>query len=192
MIAHYARSAAWLALAATIGFLVYLALFAAGLASGIPILFYRGIALAIPAALLAGIALALIARGRVDPSLPVAAAAVAFAFNICFLVLFPVTVDRSVTVYLLSTVERHDRTGLSAAELERAFLDGYVSDMRAVPRRIAEQQQSGNISVAPDGRIQLTPQGRRFMALSRTIADMFGTDRRFVGGAAGPERAAAP
>jgi hypothetical protein len=165
------------------GFSVYVLLFWSGAAASIRILFYRGIILAIAAAIVTGIAALWPARRTRDSALPIAAAALSLSFNICFLVLLPVTVDRSISVYLLSTIEREQAEGIDGPALQRAFVDGYVVRMDAVGRRIDEQRTTGNVTVAPDGKIHLTSQGRRFMALSRTVARVFGTDPRFVEGA---------
>jgi hypothetical protein len=167
------------------GFGIYLLLFWAGIGSSISILFYRGVALALVAGIVTGLAAAWLARGSEDRSSPVAAAALSLSFNICFLVLLPVTVDRSVSVYLLSTIEQHQKGGITPSALEHAFIDGYVVRMGAIDRRVDEQRRSGNITVAPDGKVKLTPQGQRFMDFSRLVARLFRTDPRFVGSAAG-------
>jgi len=180
----------WLAAAALAGFLIYLGLFAIGAAAGVKILFYRGVILALLAAAVVFVAFALLFRGR-DPALVIASAAVSFSLNVCFLVLLPVTVDRSVTVYLLSTIDRQDDRVLNSTALEQAFIKGYVVDMRAIDRRIDEQRRSGNISVGTDGKVRLTGQGRRFMRFSRMVARLFGTDPRFVRGPDRRESAAA-
>lgn len=165
------------------GFVIYMLLFASGLGSQVTILFYRGVALALLDSIIVGLAAGLIVRRKGEASLPIAAAALSLSFNICFLVLLPVTVDRSVTVYLLSTIERQDKAGIDAGALQDAFIKNYVVDMRAIDRRVDEQRKSGNIAVASDGKIRLTAQGRRFMTLSRLVARLFGTDARFVEGA---------
>jgi len=170
------------------GFAVYVLLFWSGAAASIRILFYRGIILAIGAAIVTGIAALWPARRTRDSALPVAAAALSLSFNICFLVLLPVTVDRSVSVYLLSTIGREQGAGIDSTDLRRAFVDGYVVRMDAVGRRIDEQRTTGNVTVAPDGKIQLTSQGRRFMELSRIVARVFGTDPRFVDSTADDSR----
>ncbi|NUQ17815.1 MAG: hypothetical protein HOP95_05075 [Sphingomonas sp.] len=166
-----------------LGFAIYVLLFWVGVGSSMTILFYRGVALAIVTAILVGLLAIWAARRTGDSSLPIAAAALSLSFNICFLVLLPVTVDRSVSVYLLSTIEQRQ---MSSAELQRAFIDGYVVKMGAIDRRIDEQRRSGNITVSPDGKVRLTAQGERFMAFSRFIARLFGTDPRFVSGGSAP------
>ena len=166
-----------------LGFAIYVLLFWAGVGGSMTILFYRGIALAVATAILVGLIALWPARRTCDSSLPIAAAALSVSFNICFLVLLPVTVDRSVTVYLLSTIERRE---MSPPELQRAFIDGYVVKMGAIDRRIDEQRKSGNIAVSPDGKVRLTGQGERFMRFSRLVARLFGTDPRFVSGGTDP------
>lgn len=172
-----------------LGFAIYVLLFWVGAGASMTILFYRGVVLAIATAIVTGLIALWPARRTGDSSLPLAAAALSLSFDICFLVLLPVTVDRSVSVYLLSTIEQRQ---MSPAELQRAFVDGYVVKMGAVDRRIDEQRKSGNITVAPNGKVRLTKQGERFMAFSRLVARLFGTDPRFVSGGTlpAPRRAA--
>ena len=169
-----------------LGFAIYVLLFWAGVAGSIGILFYRGIALAVLAAAVTGIVAIWPARRTIDSSLPMAAAALSLSFNICFLVLLPVTVDRSVSVYLLSTIEQRQDPGVTSAQLQRFFVDGYVVRMGAIDRRIDEQRKSGNVTVDADGKVHLTKQGERFMSFSRVIARLFGTDPRFVNGGTRP------
>ena len=182
----YLRQTLLLAVFAALGFALYILLFWLGVGSSVSILFYRGVALALVAALITGLIAAWLGRRSDDASLPVAAAAVSLSLNVCFLVLLPVTVDRSVTVYLLSNIERHQETGISPSGLERTFIDGYVVGMGAIDRRIGEQQKSGNIILGKDGKVRLTEQGERFMRFSRLVARLFGTDPRFVQAAATP------
>ena len=170
-----------LALLTLLGFALFVLLFWAGAGASITILFYRGVVLAISAAVLTGLAAIWLARRTGDSSLPIASVAVSLSFNICFLVLLPVTVDRSVSVYLLSTIERQQGAGIGANQLEQAFITGYVVNMGAVDRRIDEQIRSGISAVGSTGELRLTPQGRRFMNFGRLVAKLFGTDPRFVG-----------
>ncbi len=185
----------WLIAAGGLGFALYCALLASGLFAGSTILFYRGLILAAVAAIAAGGIGAAIARRRGTEPLAVASALTCFSISVCFLVLFPVTIDRSVSVYLLATIDRQGPEGISPADLETAFVSGYVRDMRAIDRRIVEQRLSGNVVQDAEGNVHLTPQGRRFVALSRSAAHLLGTDRRFVDGyqtVPPPTTAAAP
>jgi hypothetical protein len=179
----YLRQLLALGVLAAVGFALFLGAFAIGAGSSVTILFYRGLVVAAAVGLVTGVVGALVGRRFGDPSLAISAAAVSFSLNVCFLVLLPVTVDRSVTVYLLSTIEGQ-QGGTTAPALEQAFVSGYVRDMHAIGRRIDEQRRSGNVSVGTDGKVRLTVQGRRFMGFSRSVARLFGTDPRFVHAAA--------
>ena len=167
-----------LGLAVAAGFLIYLGLTNTPLFAGIAILFYRGILLCAVSAIVLAAALALATRWKpLALETIVAAAALSFAFNLSFLVIFPVTIDRSISVFLLAEIEAHD--GIDTPELQRLFVDRYVRDMAQIDRRVAEQTQSGNITLE-NGHIRLTERGRRFLALSRNIGRAFATDPRFV------------
>jgi hypothetical protein len=189
---NYFRQLLLLAVLTVLGFGLFVLLFWAGVGASVTILFYRGVVLALVAAIVTGGAAFWLTRGSGEASLPVAAAALSLSFNICFLVLLPVTVDRSVTVYLLSTIERQQDAGIAPPKLERAFVEGYVVKMGAVDRRIDEQRRSGNITVGSDGKVRLTKQGERFMAVSRLVARLFGTDPRFTGSANAAEPSPSP
>lgn len=178
------RSLALLALiysvALVAGFLVYIGLIGSPLLGHISILFYRGIMLAFMAAaimLLVGIMAR--RRLRLDLSTMIGATALTLAFNLCFLVVFPVTFDRSITMFLLARVEQRDGQ-LDARSLEQIFARDYLGAMHQIDRRISEQRLSGNIVVI-QGHIHLTPQGRILMNGARAMGRWFGADPRFVG-----------
>lgn len=168
------------AAALLIGFLLYVGLIRSPLLGGMTILFYRGVALAVTSAvLLFASGLALRRHLRLDPATLVGGVALSLAFNLCFLVIFPVTFDRSVSMFLLARIEGRDGT-LDAQSLESLFARQYLGDMRQIDRRIAEQTLSGNIQVDRAGRIHLTPQGHHLLSSARTVGAWFNTDPRFL------------
>jgi len=71
--------------------------------------------------------------------------------HIAFFVTVPVTIDRSLTMFMLAEIDSA-KTGLSENEISTAFIDQYVVAGGAVARRIHEQAASGNIARAADGR----------------------------------------
>ena len=161
------------------GFLVFIALVRSPLLGGVDILFYRGVALAGLTALLLLVAGGLLVRRwKLDLSTLVGAIALSLSFNICFLITFPVTFDRSITMFLLARIERHDGE-LDAARLEQLYIREYLGSMHQIDRRVTEQALSGNIRVEA-GRIYIMPQGRRLLAGGRLVGGWFGADPRFV------------
>ncbi|WP_370170682.1 hypothetical protein [Sphingobium abikonense] len=162
-----------------LGFLLYVALIRSPLLGGVAILFYRGVVIAGVVAFLLLVA-GIVARQRLRlaPETLVGAVALSLAFNISFLIVFPVTFDRSITMFLLARIERQDGQ-LDARGLEQVFVRQYLGDLRQIDRRIAEQSLSGTIRVER-GRIHITPQGRRLLEGARLVGGWFGADPRFV------------
>ena len=166
------------------GIVIFIALFWIGfLKQSSPILMYRGISIAIAAAALQIVFLSKAWRASryhssAKSPLITAATALAFAFNIAFLIVVPVTVDRSVTVFLLGQIS-HAPNGISAAELRLALVNKYVDQYDAVDRRMREQSLSGNVE-AKGELYKLTAQGTRFIRFSRFVGSIFGADLRYV------------
>jgi hypothetical protein len=166
------------------GIVIFIALFWVGfLKQSSPILMYRGISIAIAAAALQIVLLSNIWRASryhssAKSPLITAATALALAFNIAFLIVVPVTVDRSVTVFLLGQIARAPN-GISAAELRQALVNKYVDQYDAVDRRMREQSLSGNVEASGE-LYKLTAQGTRFIKFSRFVGSIFGADLRYV------------
>lgn len=158
-------------------FIIYAAFFWFGLFSSISITFYRGIVLALLVALLSIVILFLFPKTWLRRN-AAALIALAFAFNIVFLVIFPVTIDRSVTVFLLGHMARHDRP-LSESEMEQALTEVYMRRFKAVERRMDEQIISGNVAKTAE-QYELTDQGKRFVKLSRMLVKVFNLDAKLV------------
>lgn len=175
-----ARLATLYAVTLIAAFGIFGALMYSDLLSGIAILFYRGIVGALVALVPVALILAAAARRFAVIDLPsaVGALALSLGFNLCFLVLLPVTIDRSVTVFLLARLDAQERP-ISEGELQTIFEDEYLGHLRQIRRRVEEQEMTGNVAASADG-IALTANGRNFVALSRTIGHIFGADERFT------------
>jgi amino acid transporter len=165
----------------TISLSVFIALFKIGAFSGIKVLFYRGIVIAILIGVIVFIFSAILAiRGALHTSMALAAAAVSTSINLTVLIIFPVTIDRSVTVFLLGHMAHHPQQSFSAHDLESHFIKVYLGTFQQMQRRMDEQELSGNIQGVGAMRYRISPQGEQFIAMSRTVAWAFGTDSRFV------------
>jgi len=173
---------AYLGGSVVLGLAIYCALFLTSLFAGQTILFYRGIELAfVAAAILAGGSAVLASRWwrSLDWTLILAATSMSLAFNLCFLTVIPVTLDRSISVFLLARMEAAGPRGLSQAEARKLFIDDYVVGMDQIGRRYDEQLKSGNIELR-DGRAVVSPQGARFLRFARMVSKTMHTDPRFV------------
>jgi len=96
--------------------------------------------------------------------------------HLCFFVVVPVTIDRSVSTFLLSRMNTKDGAELrrfSKADLRRIFVDEYVDGMDAMGRRLNEQLISKNITPAKDDQYVLTAQGQAFLSFAKSVSTLY-------------------
>jgi hypothetical protein len=145
------------------------------------ILFYRGLLFCA----LSGVAtfcLLLLAR-RKWPRWQIrdAVSAVTFAagVNVCFFVVLPVTIDRSVTVFILDQMAAQPQHNFTVAEMRDIFVRRFVDDYRQIERRLEEQRASGNVARVDAG-YRISDPGLAFMRMARQLSFVFRTDPRWV------------
>ena len=172
-------------LATLVGGALFAALMRVNTLLGPGVLFYRGLVALAATAILLFVLFALIlpklARAlplRADDSLGGAIVAVSLLGSI--FVLGPVTVDRSISVFMLSQFESAGKP-LTIDEVRERFVKTYVVAWDQMNRRVKEQQISGNLGPTEGGGWKLTAQGRRFMEVARWMSWLVGADPRFVG-----------
>ncbi|MGQ0671816.1 MAG: hypothetical protein ACT4N2_02885 [Hyphomicrobium sp.] len=174
-------SLATFAAATVAGFVLLVALFKSGVFGGIDILFYRGLVLCAIAAPLTALLTAAVLRrlGRSGLRDATAAAVLSLGVNLSVLVILPVTVDRSVSVFVLGYMNAHAGEAMTPAEVDAGFRRIYLDRLHQIDRRLKEQTISGNL-VEKDGRYTISDQGRAFMRTASWIAWAFDTDRRLI------------
>jgi len=178
-------SMAFYLLSASIGPALFVAAFAADLFSSDEVLFFRGLKLI---ALAAAVQFALTFplrhwlnrwRGGISIHHQIAAVSLAIGLNMTFLIVVPVTLDRSVSVFLLGVMNERPTETFTADRLETVFDDVYVRKYGAMERRIREQVRSGNITPEGDG-YRITPTGRAFIRFSSSIVSLFHLNPRYI------------
>lgn len=102
----------------------------------------------------------------------ISAIIVSISLNICFFIVFPVTFDRSITMYLLNTLENQDEMSLSEKGLEQLFIDEYVVSQKAISRRIQEQSIIHFLKKESD-QIHLTSKSIGFLNFSEKIKKLY-------------------
>lgn len=100
--------------------------------------------------------------------------------NMVFLTLIPVTVERSVSVFMLSYMEENSDQTFTEESVGEVFTSKYVEDYGAFEKRFEEQVVTGTIRQNEDGTYSITESGEFVVKMFRTIADWFDTDRRLV------------
>jgi len=97
------------------------------------------------------------------------------SIHLSLFVVFPVTFDRSVTMYLLNRLNSSQSPtcqGLSPQQMQQLFVKEYVKRDQAMTRRIKEQSII-NILKEQDNCVSLTPRGRSFLNLSELIKKLY-------------------
>jgi hypothetical protein len=142
---------------------------------GPSILFFNGVLAALSANLLLALIFVRYSRfkGFFNRCLLAAAMAVASgSLQICFLVVFPVSFDRSVSIFLLAQIRRAENE-VSPAFLEEQLVELYVHRRQAVARRLAEQLEVGNIEFGSNGGYSLSPRGRALLCMGSLLQAPF-------------------
>ena len=102
---------------------------------------------------------------------------VSFSVHLVLFVIFPVTFERSVTMYLLNSLNsfksKSSCIGLTQKEIENYLINEYIIKRKAVNKRLIEQSIIKMISQKNDC-INLTNDGKLFLKLSKIISVIYG------------------
>jgi hypothetical protein len=177
----FLAAAAWLTAAVVLVVGATTVLFAVGFLHQISILFYRGLALIAIAAVFCFLVLLLASRKwpTWKPRDAVSACGFACGVAVCLLLVLPVTIDRSVTVFILAQMAARPDRSFTPAEMRSIFTDVYLGRYQQIDRRLEEQEISGNVARDAAG-FRITPQGLAFVRFARILSATFQTDPRFL------------
>ena len=150
------------------------ALFWIGFLQQISILFYRGLVLIAIGAGFCFVVLLLLCRKWPSWKARDAVSASVFAAGIavCLLIVLPVTIDRSISVFMLTEMAAQPGRGFTPSDMRTLFVDVYVERYRQIERRLQEQEISGNVTPTATG-FRITPQGLAFVQFARLLQKSF-------------------
>lgn len=164
--------------------IVFVALFHTPLLKQIGVFFYRGCFLLLAAGavsvMISGIGKRMFRKLALDGK---DSACIFFIFTgitLGWFILIPVTVERSISVYMLSYMDENDRQEITAGQFGDIFYEQYIMDYGAFDKRFEEQIVSGNIKETANGGYVITDSGRRIVSLFRLCAGLFDTERWLV------------
>ena len=147
------------------------------------VFFYRGVILLVIAALfsafLAWAGMRIFKKLDMDIKDMIAVFCIFFGVTLGWFILIPVTVERSISVYMLSYMDENDSAEITSEEFGNIFYDSYIEDFGAFEKRFKEQEVSGNIEVKNDGYV-ITDSGRFIVNMFRVCANLFDTDKWLV------------
>ncbi|MBR6880304.1 MAG: hypothetical protein IKN14_04400 [Clostridiales bacterium] len=161
---------------------VFVLLFRTPLFKGMDVLMYRGVIFIFLTGLLAAGTMAVLMRflKLIEIRDIILMFFLICCVNMTLFTLIPVTVERSVSVFMLSYMEQNDDRTYTREDVEEIFAQKYVKDYGAFEKRFNEQEVTGTIEKNADGTYSITPSGRRIVKMFRTVAEWFDTDKRLV------------
>lgn len=163
---------------------IFIGLFHTSLFKSMDVFMYRGILFIILTGILAAIIMLIACKKIKALSLDGKDVFLMFCgyccLNMVLFTLIPVTVERSVSVFMLSYMEQSEGQTFTEDEMSQIFVDVYVDGYGAFEKRFNEQVVSGNIEQAEDGGYYITSRGEFVVKMFRVMADWFDTDKRLV------------
>jgi len=93
-----------------------------------------------------------------------------FSLHLSFFVIFPVTFERSVTIYLLEKIACHQC--LAKETLNQFLINEYVLENRAVDKRIGEQEIIGFLQET-DNCVKMLPRGKLFLKIVKITKKLY-------------------
>lgn len=171
-----------LIISSIVSFVFFVLLFHTKLFSNVQVLMYRGIIFIVISAVL-NIILSIIIKRMLFKELNgfdmFSIVVFYMSVTMVFFILVPVTVERSVSVYMLSYADESD-TNFTKSDIENSFIDIYLKDFGAFDKRFDEQIETGTIEKVNDNEYRLNDRGRFIVRLFRFIANVFNTDKKLV------------
>lgn len=161
---------------------LFIALFHTPVLANMKVLMYRGIGLLIISGILAAVVMGVIKKfWKFVTIRDIIMVFVIFCcVNMVLFTLIPVTVERSVSVFMLSYMDENSDKDFTQDDIGDIFTAKYVNDYGAFEKRFDEQIVTGTIKDNGDGTYSITDRGRLIVGMFRGVSKMFNTDQRLV------------
>jgi len=161
---------------------IFVALFHTGLFKDMEVLMYRGIIFIVITGIISAVIMGIIRIfwGFITIRDIIMMFVIFCCVNTVLFTLIPVTVERSVSVFMLSYMEENSDQTFTQESVGEVFTSKYVEDYGAFEKRFNEQVATGTIRQNPDGTYSITESGEFIVNAFRTVAEWFDTDRRLV------------
>ena len=161
---------------------MFVGLFHTGLLKGMEVLMYRGIVFIIITGVISAVIMGIVRKfwKFVTVRDIIMMFTIFCCVNTVLFTLIPVTVERSVSVFMLSYMEENSDQTFTQESVGEVFTEKYVEEYGAFEKRFNEQLVTGTIEENPDGTYSITEKGKFIVKMFRTIAEWFDTDRRLV------------
>ena len=161
--------------------LFYLLLFHSPLFSSVQVLFYRGVLLLLVSFLCFVFGFVALRRKiGIGEETFFAALVVSLSLHLAFFVVFPVTFERSITVFFLGELSLQTASsglckGLATEQAEETLINDYIVGKGAVAKRVEEQKIIGFVDDSNEC-LQITDKGRKFLDFAKIVSKIYGIE----------------
>lgn len=166
------------------GTAVFVWLFHTPLLKSLDVFMYRGIVFILISSTLSALLMWACKHFIREPELSIRDIIMLFMICCCvntvLFTLIPVTVERSISVFMLSYMCENEKVRYTQEEIENIFIKKYVGDYGAFEKRFHEQLVTGNIGDYEDDSYGITKRGKLMVKAFRAVAELFGTDQRLL------------
>lgn len=166
------------------GTAVFVWLFHTPLLKSLDVFMYRGIVFILISSTLSALLMWACKHFIREPELSIRDIIMLFMICCCvntvLFTLIPVTVERSISVFMLSYMCENEKVQYTQEEIENIFIKKYVGDYGAFEKRFHEQLVTGNIDDYGDDSYGITKRGELMVKAFRAVAELFGTDQRLL------------
>lgn len=101
-----------------------------------------------------------------------------FGVTLGWFILAPVTVERSISVFMLSYMEQNDETSITTEEFGNIFYKKYIDEFGAFDKRFHEQVMTGSIKETTENEhYVITERGRFLVQIFRLFGRLFDTEQ---------------
>lgn len=165
-----------------IGWLLYVAVIQSGIFDFIEVYFYKTIVILIITGIIILVVELLLKhfwkKATFDYKDIILSFVLFMSVNMVWLSTIVVSLDRSLSVFVLSYMEQEDRS-YSEDELDQVFQNIFIEKYDMLDRRFWEQLESGNITEEQGG-YQLTSRGKGLVEIFRIVGRVYRVDERFI------------
>lgn len=103
------------------------------------------------------------------------------SITLAWFTLIPVTVERSISVFMLSYMEENSESSITAEDFGNIFYQKYIDDFGAFDKRFHEQVTTGSIEeTAEKGHYVITERGRFLVQMFRLFGRLFDTEQWLI------------
>ena len=98
-----------------------------------------------------------------------------------FHLIYPVSIDRSISVYTLSYLRTYfDNEEFDDEDVNKIIKNGFLRGNQASARRVGEQIKVGNFKRLENGNLVLTKRGKSFVDTARIVVDIFNLNDKYI------------